>query len=196
MAKLVKENVEDMSKHFHYYPKIAPLLTAHSKGRDNIMPAAWTTPISVIPPLYGVTVSPKRFTYKLIAESKEFGINFLPFEMAKLAAAAGGSSGYDTDKFKKFNIAKEKSVKTSVPILKDAYAAFECQLIDDREYGDHHWLVGKVVAIHWEKKVFQANDLLDMKKVSPLLYMGRDTYLTAATDSVKVLDREIYSKGI
>jgi len=196
MPKLIKENIDDMSKHFVFYPRITSLITAQSKGRNNIMPAAWTTPISVIPPLYGVNVSPKRFTYKLIVESKEFGVNFLPFEMGKLAAAAGGSSGHDIDKFKKFNIAQDKPVKTSVPILKDAYAAFECQLIDDREYGDHHWLVGRVVAIHWQQDVFLANDLLDVNKVSPLLYMGRDTYLTVAKNSVKVLDREVYKKGI
>lgn len=196
MTKLVKEDMEDMSKQFHYYPRITALITAHAKGRDNIMPAAWHTPVAVNPPLYGVIVAPKRFTYQLITESKEFGVNFLPFKLAKLAAAMGGCSGSEVDKFQRFNIAKEKSVKTAVPILKDAYAAYECQLVDDRDYGDHRFLVGKVVAVHWLEEAFTPEKQPDMSKVNPVLYIGRDIYLTTAKDTVTMLDREVYSKGI
>jgi flavin reductase (DIM6/NTAB) family NADH-FMN oxidoreductase RutF len=152
--------------------------------------------VAVSPPLYGVSVAPKRFTYRLITESKEFGVNFLPFKLAKLAAAMGGCSGNEVDKFQRFNIAKEKSVKTAVPILKDAYAAFECQLVDDRDYGDHRFLVGKVVAVHWLEEVFTPEEQPDMSKVNPILYIGRDIYLTTAKDTVTMLDREVYSKGI
>jgi len=196
MGKAIKENVEDMAKQFHFYPKITALITAHAKGRSNVMPAAWHTPVAVNPPLYGITLAPKRFTYQLITESKEFGVNFVPFELAKLSAAAGGCSGNEVDKFEKFNIAKEKPVKTAVPILKDAYASYECQLVDDRDYGDHRFLVGKIVAVHWLKEVFTPEEQLDMNKVSPILYIGRDIYLTTAKDTLRMLDREVYSKGI
>ena len=46
------------------------------------------------------------------------------------------------------HVATEKPLKTAVPILGAAYAAYECKLVDDREYGDHRWLVGEVVAVH------------------------------------------------
>ena len=194
MAKLIKEDVAEMSKQFHYYPRITALVTAHAKGRDNAMPAAWHTPVAVSPPLYGVSVAPKRFTYRLITESKEFGVNFLPFKLAKLAAAMGGCSGSEVDKFQRFNIAKEKSVKTAVPILKDAYAAFECQLVDDRDYGDHRFLVGKIVAVHWLKEVFTPEMTLDLDRVNPALYLGREFYLTVLKDTLRYLDRKAYGK--
>ena len=196
MAKVIREQVEDLGKQFQFYPKLATLVTAHAKGRDNVMAVAWHTPVAASPPLYGITVAPKRFTYQLIKESKEFGINFLPFEVAELVAAVGGCSGNEVDKFQKFNIAKDKPVKTAVPILKAAYAAYECQLVDDRDYGDHRFLVGKIVAVHWLQDVFTPEEQLDMNKVNPILYIGRDVYLTTSKDTVRVLDREVYSKGI
>jgi len=36
-----------------------------------------------------------------------------------------------------------------VPVLKDAYAAYECKLVDSKPYGDHLWIVGEIVAVHF-----------------------------------------------
>ena len=99
MAKVISEGVGEFS---HHYPKLAAIVTAQAKGKENAMAAAWHTSISFRPPLYGASISPKRFTYQLIADSKEFGINFLPFEAAELVASVGGSSGREVDKFQRF----------------------------------------------------------------------------------------------
>ncbi|MFC1912811.1 flavin reductase family protein [Chloroflexota bacterium] len=194
MAKIIKEDIADMLSLLHYYPKITALITSQAKGRDNVMPSTWNTPVAVNPPLYGVTISPEGFTYQLIAESKEFGVNFLPFEMAKLSAAAGGCSGRDIDKFQRFDIGRDKPVQTGVPILKHAYASYECRVVDEREFGDHRFFVGKVVAVHFRPEVFTPGEQLDMSKVDPILYIGRDVYLSTAKDTVGKLDREVYSK--
>jgi flavin reductase (DIM6/NTAB) family NADH-FMN oxidoreductase RutF len=87
------------------------------------MAAAWHTSISFKPPIYGVSVSPRRFTYQLVIKGKEFGVNFLPFKAAELIASVGGSSGGEVDKFERFNIATAKPTRTSVPIPETAYAA-------------------------------------------------------------------------
>jgi len=158
------------------------------------MAVAWHAPISLQPPLYGVSISPKRFTYQLIADSKEFGINFLPFEAAELVASVGGSKGSEVDKFQRFNIAKNKPVMTAVPILEAAYAAYECQLVDDRSYGDHRWLVGEIVAVHWLEEVFTPDEVIDLDKVSSILYLGNELYVTTSRDTIRSLDRKVYGK--
>ncbi len=191
MAKMTSAVVGEFYQH---YPRVAIIVTAHSKGKENAMAAAWHTTISREPPIYGIAVSPKRFTYQLIIESKEFGVNFLPFEMAGLVASVGGSDGQQIDKFQRFNITKDKPVKTKVPILKAAYAAYECRLIDDRSYGDHNLLVGEIVAVHLLKEAFTSEGILDFNKVSPIVYMGHDLYLTASKDTVRYLDRQVYGK--
>jgi len=190
MTKLV---TEDTGAFYQYYPRVAVVVTAQASGRANAMAAAWHTSISAEPPLYGVAISAKRFTYQLIAESKEFGINFLPFAKAELVASVGGSKGSEVDKFHRFNIAREKPVKTAVPILKAAYAAYECKLVDDRGYGDHRLLVGEIVAVHVLREALTPEETLDLAKVSPILYLGHDLYLTTSKD-MTYLDRKVYGK--
>jgi flavin reductase (DIM6/NTAB) family NADH-FMN oxidoreductase RutF len=192
MAKVVSE---DIGAYYHHYPRLATIVTAQSKGRSNAMAVAWHTSISFSPPLYGIALSPKRFTYKLIVESKEFGVNFLPFDKAELVAAVGGSSGGEVDKFRQFNIAQDKSVKTQVPILKAAYAAYECKVVDDRLYGDHRLVVGEIVAVHSLREAFSPEETLDLAKVSPTLYLGNERYVTASSEGIKYLDRKVYGKG-
>ena len=191
MTKMISEDIGKFSQH---YPRVAVVVTAQAKGRNNAMAAAWHMPLSFSPPLYTVSISPKRFTYQLIVDSKQFGVNFLPFETAELIASVGGSHGQEIDKFQRFNIALDKSVKTAVPILQAAYAAYECRLVDDREYGDHRLLVGEIEAVHWLKDAFTPEEILDLDKVSPALYLGHELYLTTAKDTVRCLDREVYGK--
>jgi flavin reductase (DIM6/NTAB) family NADH-FMN oxidoreductase RutF len=188
MPKIV---TEDIGKFAHHNPKVAAIVTASARGRDDAMTAAWHTSISFKPPLYGVAVSPKRFTYQLITESQEFGINFIPSKKASLAAAIGGTPGQQMDKFKVFDIKKEKPLRTMVPILKDAYASYECKLVDSRPYGDHMWVVGEVVAVHFRKEVFTPAEILDLDKIKPLLYLGSDSYASTDEDSISYIKRGI-----
>ena len=191
MTKVISE---DIGKFYQHYPRVAVIITAQAKGRSNAMAAAWHTAISFAPPLFGVSIAPKRFTYQLIADSKEFGVNFLTLDAAELIASVGGSGGQEIDKFQRFNIATDKPVKTSVPILKDAYAAYECQLVDDKDYGDHRWLVGEIVAVHLLKEAFTPEEILDLGKISPALYLGNEFYVTTSKDTVRCLDREVYGR--
>jgi len=188
MQRVVTENIGAFSQH---YPKVAVIVTASSGGKDNAMTVAWHSSISVNPPLYGVSISPKRFTYQLITESKEFGINFIPLEKASLAAFVGGTSGKEMDKFERLNMKKEKPLKTGVPILKDAYAAYECKLVDSKAYGEHVWVVGEIVAVHFLNEVFTEEQILDLNKIKPLLYFGFDFYVTLDEDSVRFVKRGI-----
>lgn len=174
MDKVVSE---DVGVFYQHYPKVAAIVTARAKGKDNAMTVDWHTPLSLSPPLYGICLAPKRFTYQLIIDSQEFGINFLPSEAVELVHSVGSSAGSLMDKFEEFGIGRDKPVKTGVPILADAYAAYECQLVDDRDYGDHRLLVGKIVAVHQLMEAFTPEGTLDMDRVTPVLYLGHESYL-------------------
>jgi flavin reductase (DIM6/NTAB) family NADH-FMN oxidoreductase RutF len=188
MSRIVTEDIGKFSQH---YPKQAVIVTGSAGGRDDAMTAAWHTSISLRPPIYGVAVTSKRFTYQLIRESQEFGVNFISLEKASLAAAIGGTSGQQIDKFEKLGIRKEKSSKITAPILHDAYAAYECRLLDSKPYGDHIWIVGEIVAVHFLEEAFTAAAVLDTGKIEPLLYLGSDTYASIDKDSVNFVKRGI-----
>jgi flavin reductase (DIM6/NTAB) family NADH-FMN oxidoreductase RutF len=189
MSRLRTTSVGEFYQH---YPKLAAILTVNAGGKKNAMAVAWHSAISFKPPLYGVAVAPKRHTYQLIIEAAEFGINFMPFEAAELIASVGGSGGSEMDKFRKFNIAEETPLQTSVPILKDAYAAYECKLVDNRIYGDHAWMVGEIVAVHFTDDFFTEKGTLDLAKLNPALYLGAELYITSAKESERLLDRKTY----
>lgn len=188
MPKIV---TEDIGKFNHHYPKVAVIVTASAQGRVDAMTAAWHSSISFAPPLYGVSVMPKRFTYQLITESKEFGINFIPFEKASLAAQVGGISGQETDKFQRLGIETEKPARTKVPVLKDAYVAYECKLVDSRPYGDHIWIVGEIVAVRYLEEALAPEEILHLERIKPLLYFGSDFYATTDKNSLSFIKKGI-----
>ena len=191
MAKISRERAGGFSYH---YPRLTVVVTTYARGRDNAMTVAWHAPISVNPPLYGIAISPRRFTYELILEGKDFGINFVSFEMAELLASLGGSSGAKIDKFAQFNIAKEKPSRIKAPLLKEAYLCYECKLVDHKTYGDHEWIVGEILATHLSEEAFTREGLLDVSRINPALYLSGELYLTTAKDSAKRLDRRIYGR--
>ena len=182
---MVELNSESLTRFYQQYPRLVAVITAQANGRSNATTVARHTVVSTTPPTFGVAFASERFTYQLIAESKEFGLNFLPFEEAELVALVGSTGGWQIDKFQQFDITREQPVKTKVPILEAAYTAYECRLVDDRDYGDHRLLVGEIVAVHQLREVFTPAETLDLNRVSPTLYLGHELYLTSARDTVR-----------
>ena len=186
MANIVKDGAGRFSYH---YPVIAAIVTSHAIDRDDAMTVGWHSPVSMNPPLYGIAITSSRFTYELIMRSGEFAVNFVGFELAELLASVGGSKGKDVDKFERFGIIKDSPSKTSVPLLKDAYACYECKLVDHKPYGDHEWIVGEIVATRLAEDGFTEAEIIDTSKVSAALYIGSDLYVTTTKDSPKHLSR-------
>ena len=174
-----------------HYPRVAAVITSRSEEKTDAMTAAWHTPVSYTPPLFAVAVSPKRFTYRLINASEEFAVNFMPSNHAEEVAAVGGSEGETIDKLRSFRISQDRPIKTLAPILRSAYAAYECRLVDDRLYGDHRLLVGEIVAVHWQKNAFMEDGSLDITKISPVLYIGNEHYVSTETCTILTLERSL-----
>jgi len=193
---MTKQHIEGAAGFHHHYPKLAVIVTSRAEGRDNAMAVAWFSSISLNPPLIGIAVTSKRFTYEQIMASKEFGINFMPLEKAELVAGTGGCSGREVDKFQRFNLEKEQPLVTNVPVLKDAYAAYECRLYSNYTIGDHEWFVGEVVATHYDEDVFTTAGHVNLEAVHPALFMGAELYYTTDTDSRRRLERSVYGKGL
>lgn len=173
--KIVKERLDTFA---HSYPASVAIVVVQGKEKVNAMAAAWHTPISFKPALYGVSIAPKRFTHNIILETKDFSLNFFSHEQISLIHKLGHTSGSKTDKFIKFNIETEPAARIKSPIIKSAFAAYECRLHDYRTYGDHTIFVGEIVAVHYEESAFQNGELIRYEKIRPALYIGDDNYIT------------------
>lgn len=180
------KSTTDIGKFYYFFPQAVAVV-----GIDkNVMPAAWHTPISAEPPLYGVVVSPKRHTFELLQKRNSFTINFFEHDQAHLVAKIGSTSGRDINKLKEFNIKFVPAERVNGPILQDSYAGYECEKIAASEYGDHFLFIGKIVLIHYKEELVNSGRLLDEKKVSPMLYFGQDRYITIDPQTLSVFKRK------
>ncbi|MEN3046215.1 MAG: flavin reductase family protein [Candidatus Hydrothermales bacterium] len=163
---------------YHCYPVIPCILVVKHGDKVNGMSIAWHSPLSFSPPLYGVLISPKRYTYELLVKAKDFTINFVDYKSAKLLAIMGRISGRTRDKIKDFNIELSNSKKVNSPYLKDAYAVYEC--IKERQVitGDHILFIGEIVEVHEREKTFDEEGLPNLNELKPALYLGKDRYFT------------------
>jgi len=108
-----------------------------------VMSASWVFPLSMDPPLFGVSISPKRHSFGLIRKGRAFAINIPTADMEKAVVACGTKSGRDSDKFADTGLTKEEGVR--VPLIKECSASIECEVVNELEAGDHVVFVGKLI---------------------------------------------------
>jgi flavin reductase (DIM6/NTAB) family NADH-FMN oxidoreductase RutF len=125
------------------YPMRACLITSRHEGKDNVMSATWVFPVSMDPPLFGVSLSPKRHSFGMVRNGKAFGINIPSSEMEAAVRLCGSKSGRDCDKFAEAKLTKEEGIR--VPLIAECPSSIECELVDSLEMGDHTVFVGKAV---------------------------------------------------
>ena len=190
MSKVAQYQLDE---YYYHYPAVATVVTSHADGKNNAMAVAWHTAISRKPPIYGVAISPKRFTHGLIVASGEFVVNFVPWEKRELVAKVGGCSGSEVEKFLAFGIVTASGKVMQAPVLADAYAAYECRVMERRAMGDHDLFMGSIVALHWDKEALSKDSMLDPGQAHPVLYLGGDYYATAKGNVL--LDRATLAKG-
>ena len=164
-------------------PRMVALITSISPdGKPNAMAASWHSPLSHNPPLYGVSVSPRRATHTNITRNKVFGVNLLPFELTKSIHICGRiSSLRREDKLELAKLEISEGPELGVPLISQAYVAIECEVVDSRVFGDHTWFVGRVRSVLAEDVL--KGDIIDLTKVKPSLYLGSERYVTVDPES-------------
>ena len=177
-----------VSIHMAYHlihPKPAVIvISVDRSGRANGMTAAWTTPLSISPPLVGVSISPRRYTYELVKSSGEFTINVLDRRYASQVHYVGTVSGRDRDKLAEagFTLRKSKSVKPRH--IGEALAVLECVVEKDVEAGDHVFFIGRVVEAYAKPDVF--DEVYRPKKAKILMHLGGSYYATLADELIEL----------
>lgn len=169
---------DPQKKYFCHYPRLIVVVGVSLKSKINFMPVAWSTPISYRPFLYGVSIGVDRSTHEMLSNTDYFSINFLSYKYLEFVRALGRSRGKDIDKVTEFNIDFYPGGKTGAPIMQLAYCTFECEKKDKQLYGDHTLFVGEVVSIGIDNKAMRKDGLLNIDEITPLLYLGVDSFVT------------------
>jgi len=165
------------------HPKPAVLvISIDSSGRVNGMIAAWTTPLSHSPPLIGVSISPKRYTYELVKESGEFTLNIMSKEYVKQIHFLGTVSGRDRkDKLRESGLTISKSKKVKAPHVEEALAVLECRVEKEVEAGDHVFFIARILEAYAKSGVF--GEVYKPEKAKILLHLG-GAYYTTISDEI------------
>ena len=173
------KTTKDLTKFYQYaFPMQTVLATCtDTAGKTNIITLAWHTPLNRTPPLYGISVAPRRHSHNLITTSKEFVLNFIPYSLAEQADYCGTHSGRTYDKLKETNLTLTPSTTLKTPMIVEAYAHLECKLTKTVPLPDHDILIGEVVAVTADDEAF-TNNLLNIEKRQPLYYIGDNNYTT------------------
>uniref|UniRef100_A0A7C3Z341 Flavin reductase n=1 Tax=Desulfobacca acetoxidans TaxID=60893 RepID=A0A7C3Z341_9BACT len=119
------------------------LITTRLGDRINGMTASWVSQVSLNPLLLVVSIAPARYSHDLIKESGVFAVNVLTPEQIDLGKRFGFASGRRVDKFAGLEYI---TAVTRSPILPQAYAYFDMNLVNTFPAGDHTLFVGEVVA--------------------------------------------------
>jgi len=125
--------------------------------RCNAFTAAWVMQVSFKPCLLALSINPKHSSYQIIQNKPFFSVNVLSQKQLHLATHFAKPASAN-----KLTAENWRCNSIGVPLIKDALACFECEVLADYDAGDHRLLIGRVFA----------GELMDEQDV-PMAY--RDT---------------------
>lgn len=170
------------------------IVTTAWRGAANAAPIAWTTPLSMEPPLVGCVIHPHRHTADMIRFSEEFAINIPGPRLLKQAAFLGSQSGLNNNKLESSGLETFSGQRIDVPLLEGCLAWIECGLRDVIPVGDHTLFVGEVVRVQALDEAYAGNWLLEQVEFSPLLYIGGTKYAVAGMPLEASVEVDIQGK--
>jgi flavin reductase (DIM6/NTAB) family NADH-FMN oxidoreductase RutF len=177
-ARKLKVNLSSVYRLIH--PMHTVLVSCAGKNREsNIITLAWVMPTSINPPLVAVSIAPRRHSYKLIEETKEFVINIPTMDILNETLFCGRRSGKTLNKFKETGLTASRSRKVKPPMIKECVAHLECKLQSQFKTGDHTILIGEIVEAYADKEAF--TDEYDLKKAKMIFHLGADDFATLNT---------------
>jgi flavin reductase (DIM6/NTAB) family NADH-FMN oxidoreductase RutF len=105
------------------------------RQRHDAFTAAWIMQASFNPLMLAVSINPDNASYELLHATGGFTVNVLKQGQLELARRLGTLAGI-----------RFRPGRLGSPILEDALAYFECELMGRTRAGDHELILGKVVA--------------------------------------------------
>ena len=102
--------------------------------------AAWVMQVSYDPLLLALSINSNHSSYRLLKEGRSFSVNVLKKGQLDLADHYGRRAGAD-----KLALTDWTTDRTGLPLLRDALAWFECQVVSEHPAGDHLLVLGKVI---------------------------------------------------
>ncbi len=163
-----------------WYKILAPrpailVSTVNPKGVSNAAPFSFVMPVSIEPPLIAFASDPDHDTVKNILKINDFVVNIPGRNMLKKLWVCRTDFPYGVSEIKRAKLTEEKSSKVKSPKIKECLAQFECKLYKKLKSGDHLLIIGKVVEVSVDSKLFKAGKF-QVGKAQALMHIGADEF--------------------
>jgi len=148
-----------------FFPTVVGLLVTGDDKQTNVMTVSCLSAVNAYPfmvgfPVFGGERSTRgvgpRYSLELLQANPEFTLNLpaVDAEMTKQIIICGSLTGRDgVDKMAKAGLTPLPSRHVAPPIIKECQLNLECRLHSDTFNGTHHWMVGRVEAVHLDEEI-------------------------------------------
>jgi flavin reductase (DIM6/NTAB) family NADH-FMN oxidoreductase RutF len=141
-----------------------------AEGKPNLMTIAWGGICCSQPPCVTISLRKATYTYACIMERKAYTVGIPSVDFIKEADYCGIATGRDTNKFADLGLTAVKSDLVDAPYANELPVVIECKLLRTVEIGLHTLFIGEIIDIKADEKVLNADGLLDIQKLNPLVY--------------------------
>ncbi|MBC7328113.1 flavin reductase family protein [bacterium] len=155
------------------------LVTAVGERGPNIITLAWSTPVSIRPPLLAISVAPSRYSHDLILNSGEFVVNVPNSSLLEQVHLCGTISGRNKDKFKEAGLTPIPANKVKAPLIKECIGHIECKLYAYYTAGDHTIFIAEVVGGSVDEELYDGHLMTDKVEGETLHHLGGNVYAIA-----------------
>jgi flavin reductase (DIM6/NTAB) family NADH-FMN oxidoreductase RutF len=158
-------------------PRLTVLVTTvDSKGKPDVAPFSFVSPVSFDPPLLMVAIGVNKHSYWNLMRKKEFVVNIPTEKMLEKVWIAGEKWDAEVSKIERAGLQTSKSEKVGPPRLTECVAHIECYLEDAKKYGDHVIIVGRVVAVNVNEEYVDEEGRLKVDLVRPPLHVSENVF--------------------
>ena len=163
-----------------FYKLVSPrptiiVSTIDPKGSSNAAPISFVSPVSMEPPLIAFASAPDHDTVKNINKTKDFVVNLPGKKILQKMWICKKKFPYGVSEIKEARLTEQKSAKVKSPKIKECFAKFECKLYKKIKAGDHLLIIGKVVQVDVDPKLFKKGKF-QVKKAQGLMHIGSEEF--------------------
>lgn len=150
--------------------------TADKNGKENIITVAWTGTICTNPAMLYISVRPERYSYAMLMDTKEFGVNLTTEPLAFATDFCGVRSGKEVNKFEQTHLTPIKGSKIGTPLIKESPVSIECKIRDMKTLGSHTMFIAEVMAVQVEDYFLDENGKFELSRAKPIVYSHGEYY--------------------
>lgn len=138
--------------------------------KNNLITIAWAGIICSDRPMMSISIRKERYSYNIIAETKEFTCNIPNAKLAREVDYCGVVSGRKVDKFAETGLNYRTGSVVKSPIVDECPLSLECKVTQIIELGSHDLFLAEIVAVQVSEEYINSDNKLDLGRDGLLAY--------------------------